>query len=81
MSLNSEGVYTMNTKTCMTEMNNHRNFMRYYNLLVSMILTNIKMISIPFFSVYCIIIVFIYICIIYRQPTERAFQPIQTARH
>lgn len=49
MSLNSEGVYTLNTKTCMTEiMTNHRNSMRYYDWLFSMDLTNLKKISIPF---------------------------------
>lgn len=57
----------------MTEMTNHRNSMSYYNLLVSMILTNINMISIPFSQfIVSQLYSFIYV-FIYRQPTERAF--------
>lgn len=82
MSLNSEGVYTLNTKTCMTEiMTNHRNSMRYYDLLFSMDLTNLKKISIPFSQfIVSQLCSFTYV-FIYRQPTEREFQLIQTAPH
>lgn len=64
------GCLHLNTKNCMTEITNHRNSMRYYNWLVSMILTNIKMISIPFSQfIVSQLRSFTYV-FIYRQPTE-----------